>query len=256
MAVCELASATWMEVRDLDPSPSVAILPLGAVEAHGPHLPLDTDVVIANAMAREGARRLDEGGRTVLILPPLFYTPAPFAASFPGTVTIRSETLAVLVEDIAYSLARQGVEFLVLANAHLDPAHVGALREVAGGEREGLRIVFPDVTRRRWAQRLTDEFRSGACHAGRYETSILLAVAPERVRDGAWENLEPVVHSLSDGIRDGRRTFEEVGGPAAYFGDPASATAEEGRRTIEVLGGIVEEAVREALGNDSGDVSR
>jgi creatinine amidohydrolase len=246
MPICELAFATWEEVRDLDPSPSVAILPVGALEAHGPHLPMDTDVIIAQAMAREGARLLSEAGHSVLLLPPLTYTSAPFAAGFSGTVSVRPETVRALVEDIAASLAGSadreagGGPLLVLANAHLDPAHVAVLRELADASP---RILFPDITRRRLAERLTEEFRSGACHAGRYETSIVLAEAPERVRDEARSGLPPVPHSLTDGIRAGKRTFEEVGGPRAYFGDPAAATAEEGRRTIGVLGEILAEAV-------------
>jgi creatinine amidohydrolase len=246
MPICELAFATWEEVRDLDPSPSVAILPVGALEAHGPHLPLDTDVIIAAAMAREGARILSEAGHSVLLLPPLAYAPAPFAAGFPGTVSVRPGTLRALVEDIAASLAGSSEPeagegpLLVLANAHLDPTHVEVLRELAGASP---RILFPDITRRRVAERLTEEFRSGACHAGRYETSIVLAAAPERVRDEARSGLPPVPHSLTDGIREGKGTFEEVGGPRAYFGDPAAATAEEGRRTIGVLGEILAETV-------------
>jgi creatinine amidohydrolase len=240
MPICELASATWEEVWKLDPPPSLAIVPVGALEAHGPHLPLDTDVIIAGAMARDGARILSEKGRTVLLLPPIAYTPAPFAAAFSGTVSVRPGTLKALVEDIAGSLPDT---LLVLANAHLDPAHVGVLREVAAASP---RIVFPDITRRRLAERLTEEFRSGACHAGRYETSIVLAAAPERVRRKLMHGLDPVLHSLSDAVREGKETFREVGGDQAYFGDPAAATAEEGRATIGVLGRILAEAVEEA----------
>ena len=84
ITVRELAAMTWEEVRDLDGQALVAILPAGAVEAHGPHLPLDTDVVIATAMARAGARRLSARQYPVVILPPLVYTAAEFAAGFPG----------------------------------------------------------------------------------------------------------------------------------------------------------------------------
>jgi len=173
-------------------------------------------------------------------------------------VEIRPETLAALVGDIAGSLDRQGIRVLVLANAHLDPSHVSVLREAAqggsgrGGTSSGrAQVIFPDVTRRRWAERLTEEFRSGACHAGRYESSIVLAEAPERVRDQVRMGLEPVPHSLSRAIREGKRTFQEVGGPRAYFGAPAEASAQEGRRTVQLLGRILEEATWEALGEAS-----
>jgi creatinine amidohydrolase len=69
----------------------VAILPTGAMEAHGPHLPLSTDVIIAEAMARDGAARLAARGMEAVLLPALAWTPAPFAAGFPGTLSIRPE---------------------------------------------------------------------------------------------------------------------------------------------------------------------
>ncbi|KAB2949391.1 MAG: creatininase family protein, partial [Thermoanaerobaculia bacterium] len=164
---------------------TVAILPLGAIEAHGPHLPLGTDVVIAEAMAREGARLLAEGGVATHVLPALAYAPAPFAEAFPGTLSIRPQTLVALLLDLAGALAVRGVEVLALANAHFDPAQVGALREaaarIAAGGRP--RVAFPDLTRRALAAGLGAEFRSGACHAGRYETSIVLAERPELVAE-------------------------------------------------------------------------
>ena len=86
MPVHRLSDMTWEEVRDADRINAVAILPVGAVEAHGPHLPLGTDVIIAEAMATSGAEKLANGGHTVLILPPLWYTAAAFAKAFPGTI--------------------------------------------------------------------------------------------------------------------------------------------------------------------------
>jgi len=252
MPVRRLAEMTWEEVRDLPAASAVAVLPVGALEAHGPHLPLSTDVVIAEAMAEAGARRLsEEDGLHVLLLPALPYTPAGFAADFPGTVDVGAGAVKGLVADVARSLGRHGVETLALANAHLDPTHVAALREAAegagdDGEARSARVVFPDVTRRRWARRLTEEFRSGACHAGRYEGSIVLARRPAWVRTGVAAELEPNPASLSDAIRDGKRSFREAGGADAYFGWPADATAEEGRESVEVLGRILAEAVREA----------
>ena len=72
---------TWEEMRDLEAEAPVAILPVGAIEAHGPHLPLDTDVIIAEAMARSGAAKLAEGGAHAVLLPSLSYTAAGFAAA-------------------------------------------------------------------------------------------------------------------------------------------------------------------------------
>ena len=254
MAVHSLADMTWEEVRDLRRDVAVAILPVGAIEAHGPHLPLSTDVIIAEAMAEAGAARLADHGWEILVLPALSYSAAPFAAGFPGTLSIGPETLTRTLVDIAQSLGSHGIAVLAIANAHLDPANIGAIRtaaeecgrealEAAEAESAVCRIVFPDVTRRPWAPRLTEEFRSGACHAGSYEGSVVLAAAPSLVREKIRSGLAPNPVSLSEAIREGKRSFEEAGGARAYFGYPAEASAAEGERTIAALGLILAEAV-------------
>ncbi|MCZ6917047.1 MAG: creatininase family protein [Gemmatimonadetes bacterium] len=245
MTVAHLADMTWEDVRELDAARTVAILPIGAVEAHGPHLPLATDVIIAEAMARAGAANLDAGDIAVFVLPALSYTPADFAATFPGTVSMHKETLTALLLDIARSLTRQGFPMLALANAHLDPANLGSIETAQRAARAEnlLAIVFPDVSKKPWALRLTEEFKSGACHAGRYETSVVMAARPELVREDIRGTLPPNPASLSDAIRAGLKNFEDAQGPQAYFGYPADATAAEGERTIAVLGTILEQAI-------------
>lgn len=239
--------------------PVVALLPVGAVEAHGPHLPVIADVIIAQAAAQAALDGLDALGFRPLALPPLAYAAAPFAAEFPGTISVRPATVSALVSEIATALAQQGAAALVVVNAHLDPTHLASLRQgvadyerLAGadepGERAVMPVIFPDVTRKPWALRLTDEFKSGACHAGQYETSVLMAAAPELVREQARRTLPPHRVSLSLAHRDGAATFSEAGVPDAYCGDPAAATPEEGTETLMVLGRIVTDAVAERLG--------
>jgi creatinine amidohydrolase len=245
MPVHELAQLTWEEVRDLARTRTLVILPVGAIEAHGPHLPLDSDVVIATAMARAGAQRLAAKGSTVLILPALVYTAATFGAHFAGTLSISGVTVTAVIVDLARSLSTQGFRLLAIANAHLDPEHLTALREAVklGRADQLLPIIFPDLTRKPWGSRLGEEFKSGACHAGQFESSIVLRERPQSVRDQIRAALAPNPHSLSEAIKAGKRTFEEAGGPRAYFGDPGAATADEGARLIDALGTILEEAV-------------
>ncbi len=249
MPTHRLSEMTWTEVRDLDFERTVATLAVGAVEAHGPHLPLSTDRIIAAAMAEDGARRLAARGLVPLLLPVPDYTAAPFAAGFPGTLSIRPETFSTLVADVAAGLARTGVPTLAIANAHLDPTHLRAIYDAAGQIRAaGTPVVaFPDLTRKPWALRLGEEFLSGACHAGRYEGSVVAARRGDLVRDEIRAALPANPASLSTAIRAGLETFEDAGGPQAYFGDPAAATAAEGEATIAVLGRILEEAVVESL---------
>ena len=162
---------TWEEVRDADRASAVAILPVGAVEAHGPHLPLGTDVIIAEAMAREAGEALAADDRTVFILPPLWYTAAGFAQGFSGTIGVDGDVVSGLVRDIASALLAQGIHTLAIANAHLDPANLMSLRSAAAAAPDGLDVVFLDLTRRATAALLTQEFQTGACHAGRFEGS-------------------------------------------------------------------------------------
>jgi creatinine amidohydrolase len=153
------------------------------------------------------------------------------------------------VVDIAASLRRHGFGALAIANAHLDPSHLTSLEAAVDAIRRdvGLPVAFPNLATRPWALRLGEEFRSGACHAGRFETSIVLAERPELVREVVMASLPANPASLSRAIRDGRTTFEESGGARAYFGYPADATAEEGRALVDTLGTILDEAMQ-ALG--------
>jgi creatinine amidohydrolase len=239
-----LAEVTWEEARELGQERAVAILPVGAIEAHGPHLPLATDVLIADAMAVAAAEELVDRGRRVVLLPPVCYTAAGFAAGFAGTISVSPATVTATIVDVARSLASHGFPTLAIANAHLDPDHVAALHaavEMCGDEQ--IQIIFPDITRKPWAPQLTEEFQSGACHAGRYESSIVMAADPSLVADDRRRGLAPNPASLSAAIRAGQKTFEEAGGPAAYFGDPAAASKEEGQSTIQVLGSILVQAI-------------
>jgi creatinine amidohydrolase len=135
-------------------------------------------------------------------------------------------------------------------NSHLEPEHLAALREAAArvsGEL-GRPVIFPDKTEHRWAAALTEEFRSGACHAGRYETSLVMAARPDLVDEERRRSLAPNPISIGRLIKKGARSFLEAGGDRAYFGDPAAATSREGDATYEVLAAMVETAVVEALG--------
>jgi creatinine amidohydrolase len=200
------------------------------------------------AMARAGARRL-AARHAVLILPALAYTAAGFAAKFQGTLSVSATTVTAIIVDLARRLSEQGFRLLAIANAHLDPEHLTALHEAVNVGRTDklLPIVFPDLTRRPWGSRLGDEFKSGACHAGQFESSIVLREHPSGVRDKIRRTLPANPRSLSDAIKSGKRSFEEAGGPRAYFGDPAAASAEEGTQLVDALGGILEDAIVESL---------
>ncbi|MEM8713077.1 MAG: creatininase family protein, partial [Planctomycetota bacterium] len=243
------AKLTWPEAKALFESDPLALVPVGATEAHGPHLPLDTDVTIAVAQARRAAEMLAEAGAKPMVLPPVAYSVAQFAFGFPGTITVRPSTLWNLVEDIVESLEQHGVRRVVLCNSHLELQHVKLLRGVVTDHAEKTerhaQLLFPDITRRRWASTLGEEFLSGECHAGRYETSIVLASDADHVREEARAALAPKAVGLVEKMLGGAKDFLEIGADEAWCGDPASATADEGRRLVDQLAHITCETIRE-----------
>lgn len=248
------AECTWTEIDALDRAATLLLLPAGSTEAHGPHLPLSTDVIISEEMALRAAARLRERGRLALVLPPLAYAVTEFAGAFAGSLTIPRETAATLVADICRAAIGHGFSRLLIANSHLEPDHIASLHDAVAAVREatGVTVAFPDKTRRRWAQRLTPEFQSGACHAGSYESSIVMRARPDLVRESIRRKLPPVEISLSDAIRAGKRSFVEIGGDRAYFGRPAEATAEEGDATLDALADMLVADIEETFGQSDG----
>jgi creatinine amidohydrolase len=217
----------------------VALLPLGAVEKHGPHLPLDADTRLAVALAERVAAAL-RGAHDVSIAAPFAETAASFAADFPGTVSADAGAERRALVAAVRALRRAGAERVVLVNLHFDPEHMRAVRAALAelqAEDPG-RVAFPDFTRRAHAQRIGGEFATGACHAGEFETSMLLAVAP-RVVDASYRKLPALEVDLARAIRDGKRSFRELGLDQGYCGHPATATAEEGERLLKALADIV-----------------
>ncbi len=241
---------TTQEAARARDSGSVVLLPVGSIEPHGPHLPLSTDILIAEETARLAAARLEAAGVRTLILPSFVFSTVEFSEGFAGATGLSAESAGRALAEILASILIQGFRAVVAVNAHLEPAHIAALRasiEEAARRAAGRQPVFPDITRRALAARLTEEFRSGACHAGRYETSLVMAVRPDLVEEEIRKSLPRIDVSLVEAIRLGRRTFREAGLDRAYCGDPAAASAEEGRATYEVLAAIVAEEVLKSI---------
>ncbi len=247
----ELAAMTWPEARDAFAAGAVAFLPVGATEAHGPHLTLDTDVWIAVGAAQRAAASLERDGMPALVLPPLAYGVSFFGTAFAGTLPLAAATMTAVVRDVLAGLDRYGCTAAVIVNSHLEPAHATALNAgIAAAEAATagrLRAVFPDLREPRWSALLSEEFRRGARHAGAYETSLMLRDAPDHVRETERAALPPVWIDLPAAIRAGAQTFAEAGATMGYFGDPAAATVAEGEAMFAALAQIYVTALRERL---------
>lgn len=244
----ELAELTYEEVEALRRDGAVALLPVGATEAHGPHLPLSTDVIISKAAAKAAVTQLRSQGIPAVVLPPIAYAVTEFAAEFAGTISISKETAVALMRDVMLGAQRAGFRAVVACNAHLEPGNLEAIAEaVALANAAGMPAAFPNVTRKPHALRLGDEFKSGACHAGSYETSLVMAATPFLVKREVAMALEANPSSLSVAIREGKESFGEAGGPRAYFGYPAEASETEGHRLYRELADIFAAEARQLL---------
>jgi creatinine amidohydrolase len=238
---------SWTEVDEALKERPVALLPVGATEAHGPHLPLSTDTVIATEMARRGAAKLKEHGIPSLILPPVAFTVADFAADFAGTVTLPPETAISLMRDVCIAAGKR-FRAVALVNIHLEPRHIDSLKKAVDEARKaGASVCWADVTKKRWAEMLGEAFQQGD-HGGAFETSLMMAAAPEMVRERERISLAPV-DGLMPALKKGAKSFAEAGGEDAYFGDPTAASAEDGETLFEALGEILSLSVMEHLGS-------
>lgn len=240
----KLADLTTLQSAELaERQPSCAILSVGSVEPHGPHLPLGTDTLISERAAEDAARVLEERGVTCVIAPSVPYGVTNFAEGFSGAIGVPAEALTLLLRSICERLLHDGWSHVAIVNNHLEPAHDSAVRAAIVDLPVGRASVSCPLTRR-WGRTLSDEFKRGNCHAGRYETSLVLAVDPSRAPK---ENLPTLEISLSDGIKAGKGTFREMGMVNAYTGAPSEATPEEGNALYEKLRDMIVAEVSEAL---------
>ncbi|RMH40258.1 MAG: creatininase family protein [Deltaproteobacteria bacterium] len=240
-----LTTDTFGELVDSG-RPVVALVPVGSVEPHGPHLTLLTDTIISKGVAQVAADRLLAEGIEPLVAPAVPYGVTECAGRFAGAVSIPARALTAYLRAVIDALLAQRVTHVCLVNNHLEPAHDGAVRAAAAGRPPG-RVSVACPLSRRWARTLTDEFRSGACHAGRYETSLVLALEPDGVDDAIRSELPEVRVSLSEQLRAGVTDFVDMGLDRAYAGAPAAASAAEGRETLDALATMVVTEVLEAL---------
>jgi creatinine amidohydrolase len=243
----EIRTETYCAVEPLLDPRAIALLPLGSTEPHGPHLPLDTDVCIAEARARRAGEIFAEAGVAAFVLPALPYGVTRLAQGFAGGVTLRPGSLWALIEDLALSLQQDGVRQLVLCNAHHEFEHTRVLANIASDYVERgpgrCQILYPD----RVAPDEAPPFpREIDCHGGRGETSLMLAIAPQRVRSELLAKLVPVELELPAARVGVNRSLLELGARRAYCGTPAEASAAEGNELLDELAQRLVAACRRA----------
>ncbi|HEX8744906.1 MAG TPA: creatininase family protein [Thermoleophilaceae bacterium] len=231
MGAIELDQVTWPEVKaEIDGGRDTVVLAFGATEQHGPHMPIGTDAMLGDRLARELADRLD-----AFVAPTVRIGCSEHHVGFAGTMSISEETFHAVVADVVRSLARGGFRRVVLV-----PTHGGNFAPLAAaieklGEVEGIRVdALTDLGVLFQVATLGQEehgvpLNEGGLHAGEWETSLMLALRPELVKmDRAEAGFTGDLQAAIGGL------FRE-GGVAALaengvLGDPAQASVDHGRR--------------------------
>jgi mycofactocin system creatininase family protein len=211
----ELAGATWPQVEATG-GRTVLAVPLGSLEQHGPHLPLDTDTRIATAVV-EG---LAAGREGISVAPAVAFGASGEHAGFPGTLVVGHAVLADLLVELVRS-ARGAFAGVVLASAHGgNEDALSLLEERCTSEGDDVLVCRARTT-------------GGDAHAGRTETSLMLALHPDMVRTELAEAgcTEPLATLLPRLHAEGVRPVSSNG----VLGDPAGANAEEGRKLLGAL---------------------
>lgn len=226
---------SWPEVADAVARQPFALLPFGAIEEHGPHLPLGTDALVAQRLARLMSERAD-----LLELPVMPYGQVWSLEHFDGSLSVSDSTLVQLIVEIAAGLQRVGVKGLVLVSAHLGNAAAlkkatRALEEIGGIP--AIALTYPGLAAVSEVVRESPQSHPSIMHADELETSIMLALEPERVRmdRAVSEYPEYPEHFDVAAVR-----WDEIS-DSGVFGDATAASADKGERIVEH---VVETATR------------
>ncbi|MDX6750881.1 creatininase family protein [Geminicoccaceae bacterium 1502E] len=235
---------SWTDFADLDPERTVAVLPVGAMEQHGPHLPVMVDACVAGALV-ERMLEMAPADLPVLALPTVWAGKSDEHLDYPGTITHSAETLTRMWTEIGASVARAGVRKLLILNSHGGQIQVSQI--VARALRIEHRMMVSSVI---WPQLGLpeglfgeDELRFGI-HAGDLETSVMLALRPDRVRMDRAGNFVPATLRA-------RETAPILAGlgaagfgwqaqdlhPKGACGDATLASVEKGRAVLEHVAG-------------------
>jgi creatinine amidohydrolase len=233
---------SWPEIREAVAQNRVAVLPVGTIEQHGPHLPLVTDVLTAAEMSRRAIERFPE--RAVL-LPPVYYSFNEHHMDFPGTIAVQGETIIRYVTDIGVSLARHGFRKVLLVNGHGSnvPFLDIAARNITNQTEAICAMVswWSLIPKSVLSELRESEYPGGMAHGCELETSVLLYLRPDLVQ---FEKAERDMHFTAseffywDLERPSPIAFQEWFSrysKTGTVGDPTKATKDKGEQFVNVV---------------------
>ncbi|MFH1567119.1 MAG: creatininase family protein [Gemmatimonadota bacterium] len=245
---------TWWEVRDAARAGRVAVLPVATHEDHGPHLPVDTDVVLCAGICDRAAARVPE---LAVVAPTVGHGYSPHHMDFHGTLTIGWDTFVRYVKDVCCSLAHHGFERILVVNGHgsnASPLDLAARLTILEYEGRILcaSVSYWDLRRvKEVGRQVRESAYGGTSHAGEFETSLYLALRPELVdMSRAVDERTPMSPSFRSDLLAGTHPEGSAARLVPYWssvtgsgvmGEATRATPEKGQRFLEAaVAGLVE----------------
>jgi creatinine amidohydrolase len=238
----KLAELHWPEVTKLDREKIVAIVPVGSMEQHGPHLPFQVDVLVSSRLAEDLEKKLPE----ILLVPPIWTGVSAHHMDFPGSITLRAKVFMDVLHDICASLHHHGFRRIVLLNGH-------------GGNRSSLEVLGQELfvelgltvnTLAYWdlvpdlVKSLKKTKSSGMGHSGELETSLMLHLAPHLVNQ---KDIPQGVLGIDEpGPTTGIKRYVNMKEYSAegVIGMPSAASPEIGEKLYQGALDALEKAVR------------
>lgn len=249
--IYDWTTLTSPELSELAKQDALAVLPLGAVEQHGPHLPLGTDLIIAEGLLAAVRDRLAPV-RPILVLPSLALGASAEHEHFGGTLSVSAGEAARTISAVGERVRAAGIERLVLLNAHGGNHAVMTSAALDLRRRLGLLVVKASYLRLDTPEDVlaADELRHGL-HGGQAETAIMLALAPGMVRMDRARSFESIGEKSDDsplgpeGAAAWAWMAEDLN-PAGVVGRADRATAEQGRRLIDHYASLLAAIISDA----------
>ena len=231
---------SWKEIELLNRNETLIIIPTGAIEQHGPHLPIDTDIYNSTTISEIVAQTFLGKSETVLVAPPIWWGTSPHHLGFPGTISLRPETFSSIIFDIVSSLLPHGFYRFLLLNGH--GGNAGLLTATVSQLNDDLGVSIPTLSY--WTmikETLIEVGQSpigGMGHACEMETSLALHMRPELV------DMRLAVKEMPRELTSRSSIDFRAGGPVGIpldfmrdsqhgiMGDPTVATADKGARIL------------------------
>ncbi|RXZ82669.1 creatininase family protein [Paenibacillaceae bacterium] len=254
-----LPRLSYRQIRELPKEQALLILPIGAVEQHGDHMPVMTDSLIGEAVLTRTMEQMDDDS-PIWLLPPISYGKSNEHLDFPGTISLSASTLENIILDIARSVKQAGFRRLLLFNTHGGNADLlnMAAREVR--IQTGLMVFYISAGSLQTADDLLDaDEKEYGIHAGDYETSLLLAIKPGWVHTDRLVKEMPNMAQYDFLTMEGKIRFAWVMSDlssSGVLGDATKATADKGELILQRIADALSQALEEVRRFEITDVKQ